>query len=246
LGDLIFLTAASYLTATLSGVIGQGGGSILMVLILNVMPPAQAIPFHGVIQLLSTGSRVALFRGETHWGLAGRFAALLLPGVALGMLAFQGMSAEAVKVAIGLFVLSALYLKRLRFFGGEDTPLWFFYPFGFVIGALSIVVGGVGVLFGPFVLRRGLNKEGIVGTQSTLAAMTHLAKIAAFGLVGFSFREYWVEFALVLPAVVLGAVTGKALLGKLNESVFLWVYQGTLVVLSLKLVIWDGLLRMWM
>ena len=241
MGDLVFLTVASYLTATLSGTLGLGGGSILMVLILNVMAPAQAIPFHGVVQLVSTGSRVALFREATAWGIVGRFALLLLPGVVLGMLLFQGMSEEAVKIAIGVFVLGALYLKHVRLFGDGDTPLAFFYPFGFLVGALSIVVGGVGVLFAPFVIRRELNKEGVVGTQSTLAAVTHLAKVAAFGVVGFHFREYLGAFALVLPAVVLGAMTGKALLGRFDERVFRWLYQGTLVGLSLKLIVWDGL-----
>jgi uncharacterized membrane protein YfcA len=226
--------------------LGQGGGSVLMVLILNIMPPAQAIPFHGVIQLVSTGSRVAIFCHSTHWGIAGRFATTLIPGVALGMLFFQGMSAEVVKIAIGLFVLGALFIKHLKVFGAGITSLAFFYPFGLVVGALAIVVGGVGVLFGPFVIGRGMDKEGVVGTQSTLAAMTHLAKVVAFGLVGFAFWEYWRAFALVLPAVVLGAIAGKALLGKLNERVFLWVYQGMLIALSLKLVLWDGILRMWM
>lgn len=242
LGDLVFLTVASYLTSTLSGMLGLGGGSVLMVLMLTVMAPAQAIPFHGMIQLVSTGSRVALFHEATAWGIAGRFAVLLVPGVVLGMWLFQGMSEALVRILIGLFVIGALYLTRLRLFGGGDTPLAFFYPFGFLIGALSIVVGGVGVLFGPFVIRKGLNKEAVVGTQSTLAAVTHLAKVAAFGVVGFRFQEYLGAFALVLPAVVLGAISGKALLGRINERWFFWAYQATLVALSIKLVVWDGVL----
>jgi uncharacterized membrane protein YfcA len=108
---------------------------------------------------------------------------------------------------------------------------------------LSIVIGGVGVLFGPFVIRKGLKKEGVVGTQSTLAAATHLAKVTAFGVAGFVFADYWLHFALVLPSVVVGTVVGRKLLGKFNERVFIWLYQTVLVILSLKLVLWDGLAR---
>ena len=241
--ELIFLVIASFCTSVLSGMIGLAGGSVLMVLILTVMPPAQAIPFHGVVQLVATSSRVILFRGETAWPLVWRYAVLLIPGVAVGMLLFRGMPQEAVTIAIGLFVLGALFLRGLRAFGGRDTPMWFFYPFGFVVGALSIIVGGVGVLFGPFVIRKGLNKEGVVGTQSTLAAVTHLAKVTAFSMAGFLFADYWLHFALVLPAVVLGTIVGRKLLGKFNERVFIWLYQTALVLLSLKLVFWDGLAR---
>jgi len=245
MAELLFLVIASFCTSVLSGMIGLAGGSILMVLILNVMPPAQAIPFHGVVQLVATSSRVVLFRGETAWGLVGRYCVLLIPGVAVGMWLFRGMPAEAVTMAIGLFVLGALFLRGVRAFGGRDTPLWFFYPFGFAVGLLSIIVGGVGVLFGPFVIRQGLNKEGVVGTQSTLAAVTHLAKVAAFGMAGFVFAEYRIHFALVLPSVVLGTVVGRALLGRFNERYFMWLYQTALVLLSLKLVIWDGV-RHWL
>ncbi len=245
LSELIFLTTASFLTAVLSGTLGLGGGSILIVLMLTVMSPAQAIPFHGVIQLVSTGSRVYLFRRETAWPLVLRYSAFLAPGVAVGMLLFQGLSETAIEIAIGVFVLSALYLKRLRVFGDRDTPPAFFYPFGFVVGALSIVVGGVGVLFGPFVVRKGLAKEAIVGTQSSLASATHLAKVVAFGLIGFQFQAHLASFALILPAVILGAIVGRYLLSRVNERAFLWLYHATLIALSLKLILWDGILQVW-
>ena len=243
--DLIFLTVASFLTAILSGILGLGGGSVLIVLMLTVMSPAQAIPIHGMIQLASTGNRVILFRRHTAWPIVGRYVILLVPGVALGMALFQGLSEEAVKVAIGIFVLSALYLQRLPFLQNRNTPPAFFIPFGFVVGALSVIVGGVGVLFGPFVMRRELAKEGVVGTQSSLAAVTHLAKVAAFGWAGFKFEEHLAELAVLLPVVVLGGYVGKALLHRVNDRLFLWAYHSTLALLSLKLIVWDGILKFW-
>lgn len=243
--ELLFLTVASFLCATLSGILGLGGGSILIVLMLTIMSPAVAIPFHGMIQLVATGNRVILFRQFTAWPLVVKYSVLLLPGVALGMLLFQGMSEEVVKVAIGVFVLTALFIRRLRVFRDRDVPPLVFVPFGFVVGALSIIVGGVGVLFGPFVMREGLQKEGVVGTQSTMAALTHLAKVAAFAVVGFRFDDHWMSFALILPAVILGGYAGRALLHRVNERFFLWAYQTTLVVLSAKLILWDGLWRYW-
>ena len=103
MAELTFLVIASFCTSVLSGMIGLAGGSILMVLVLTVMPPAQAIPFHGVVQLVATSSRVVLFRRETAWALVGRYAVLLIPGVAVGMLLFRGMPQEAVTIAIGSY-----------------------------------------------------------------------------------------------------------------------------------------------
>ena len=245
MAETLFLTVASFLCATLSGVLGLGGGSILIVLMLTIMSPAVAIPFHGVIQLVATGNRVILFRRFTAWPLVARYSVLLLPGVAVGMLLFQGLTEDVIKAAIGAFVLTALYIRRMQVFRERDVPPMVFVPFGFVVGAVSIIVGGVGVLFAPFVMRDGLQKEGVVGTQSTMAAMTHLAKVAAFGVVGFRFDDHLLAFALILPAVVVGGYLGRALLHRVNDRFFLWAYQTTLVVLSVKLIVWDSLWRFW-
>jgi uncharacterized membrane protein YfcA len=45
----------------------------------------------------------------------------------------------------------------------------------------------------------------------------------------------------MVPAAVLGARLGRTLLGRINEKMFLIVFQITLAALAVKLIVIDGL-----
>ena len=45
--------------------------------------------------------------------------------------------------------------------------------------------------------------------------------------------------------LILGAIVGRYLLSRVNERVFLWLYYATLIALSLKLILWNGILQVW-
>jgi uncharacterized protein len=51
--DISLLVGAAFCTSALTAVAGAGGGTILIALMLLFMPPAAAIPAHGVVQLAS-------------------------------------------------------------------------------------------------------------------------------------------------------------------------------------------------
>ena len=62
MGELVALGATVFVTAVLSGVLGMAGGIALLGVLLVYLPPLVAIPLHGVIQLVSNGSRVIVQR----------------------------------------------------------------------------------------------------------------------------------------------------------------------------------------
>jgi len=61
-GELVAIGATVFVTAVLSGVLGMAGGIALLGVLLVYLPPLVAIPLHGVIQLVSNGSRVIVQR----------------------------------------------------------------------------------------------------------------------------------------------------------------------------------------
>lgn len=242
--DLSLLGVTALVTAALTAMIGFGGGVILLGVLLLFVPPAAAIPIHGLVQIASNGWRLVLFRGYVAWRYALRFAALLPFGVAVGIWFFQGLSAAAIQVLIGGFVLFSLFARHLRVFRGQDLPQWAFWPLGFVAGILNVMVGVVAVVLGVLVVRRDLGKEQIVATLAFLSFSGHVGKVVAFGAAGFPFRDYAIALAVMVPAVMIGGVLGKRLLAYLDERVFLIVFQVLLVLLSLKLIVWEGLLEL--
>ena len=104
-----------------------------------------------------------------------------------------------------------------------------------------MIVGVIAPVLGAIIVRRDLKKEQIVGTLGFFGLIGNLLKIAGFTLVGFSFADYWLLLATMVPAAILGARVGRAFLSKLDERVFLKCFRFMLGALALKLIIIDGL-----
>ena len=240
--EVALLALAGFFTSALTAVIGAGGGTVLLALMLQVMPPAAAIPVHGVVQLASNTARTWLFRRSLAWPLIWRFALLLPFGVILGLWLFQHMPKELVQVLIGCFVIFTLFLRQLGRFAPKEFPLWAFVPLGFVTGALNMIVGVIGPVLGALVIRKELSKEAIVGTLGFFGVLGNLLKIAGFVFAGFSLVEYGPALLVMVPAAMLGAAAGKRVLGYVSELLFLRVFQLMLLGLAAKLILYDGLI----
>jgi uncharacterized membrane protein YfcA len=242
--DIAFLGAAAFFTSAMTSVVGSGGGTILIALLLQFMPPAAAIPVHGVVQLASNAWRTWLFRRHLAWHLIWRFALLVPAGIAVGLWLFQGMTKETVQMLIGGFIILTLFTRRLGRLRGKDLPLWAFVPMGFFVGVLNMIVGVVAPVIGVLIIRKDLSKEDYVGTLGFYGVLTNLFKLIGFMLVGFSVVDYGPAILAMVPAVLVGTWAGKHLLGRISERVFMWLFHAMLITLALKLIVWDGAMRL--
>ena len=239
--EISLLTFAAFATAALTAAVGAGGGTALIALMLQIMPPSAAIPVHGVVQLAASISRVWMLWEHLAWPIIIRFALLLPFGVAIGLWLFTGLGADRIQILIGCFVLFTLALRHLKVMKGREFPLWAFVPLGFVTGVLNMIVGVIAPILSVLVIRKDLAKEQVVGTLGFFSLVGNFFKIIGFTLVGFSFAEHWVAIVCMVPAAVLGARLGRSLLGRVNEKMFLIVFQITLAALAAKLIVIDGL-----
>jgi uncharacterized membrane protein YfcA len=241
---LALLAVVGLLTSAMSVVAGIGGGSFLIAALLMFFPPAQAIPFHGMVQLVGNFSRIALMWKHVAWPIVWRVALLVPVGAALGLWLFQGLPPRVIEVAIGCFVLLSLFLSgRFRLFKDHDMPLWGFFPVGLVLGLASVTVAVVAMFSGPFIMRKDMTRQGIIVTLGTLASLGHISKVVGFGALGFNPLDYWLPFLAMMPAVILGTVLGERVLMGLSEERFRWVFRFMLGTLALKLILWDGFIQ---
>ncbi len=243
--EISLLTAAAFCTSALTSVVGAGGGTALIALMLQVMSPAAAIPVHGVVQLASNTTRVFLFWSHMAWPIIARFASLMPFGVALGLWLFQGLPKEVIQILIGCVVLLTLATRQLERFRGKDLPLWAFVPVGFVTGTLNMIVGVVAPILGVLVIRNDLTKEQVVGTLGFFGFVGNLLKIAGFTLIGFSFVEYGPTMLCMIPAAIIGTRVGRTVLSNVNDRYFVIAFRIMLIALALKLIVYDGLVRFW-
>ncbi len=246
MSEFLFLPVAGLFSSTLTAAIGFGGGPIIVGVLLLFLSPAEAIPLHGMVQLTANLTRFALIRRHVVWPLVFRFALLMVPGGILGIHIFQGLSEQAIQLLIGLLILSILALREFRFFKEREFPRWIFIPLGFVVGGLAVTTGVVAVFTGPFMIRKGLSKEAVNSTMAVFGGLGHILKIAVFGWAGFDFAAAMPLYFLLVPAVLLGVFLGRWLLAYFTEAFFLGLFKLTMLLLCLKLVVWNGLLPLWL
>lgn len=241
ISEILFLSACAFLTSALTAVVGAGGGTLLIAIMLQVMPPGAAIPVHGAVQLASNTARVWLFRRHMAWGIIIRFVAVMPFGVWLGLELFQGLPEEVIQILIGCFVLISLGARQIGKWRQSEVPLWAFFPIGFITGALNMVVGVIAPILGVLIVRKDLSKEAMVGTLGFFGFAGNLFKIAGFSLIGFSFIEYGPTMMVMIPAAIIGTRVGKSVLGTMDERYFQIAFRLTLTGLALKLIFVDGL-----
>lgn len=239
--EILLLSTAAFCTSALTAVVGAGGGTALIAIMLQVISPAAAIPVHGVVQLASNTTRVWLLWRHMAWPVIFRFAAFMPLGVWLGLELFQGLPTEAIQILIGCFVLISLAVRQIGKWRESDVPLWAFFPIGFVTGALNMVVGVIAPILGVLIIRKDLSKEAMVGTLGFFGFLGNLLKIAGFSLIGFSFIEFGPTILFMVPAAIIGTRVGRSVLAKMDERYFMLGFRIVLVALALKLIAVDGL-----
>ena len=239
--EVLFLSVCAFFTSALTAVVGAGGGTALIALMLQVLNPAAAIPVHGVVQLASNTTRVYLLWNALSWPIIIRFVLLMPLGVALGLLVFQGLPTSAVQLLIGLFVLASLFTRQIGRWRESEVPLWAFVPIGFVTGALNMVVGVIAPILGVLIIRKDKSKEAMVGTLGFFGFVGNLLKVAGFALIGFSFVTYGPLILCMVPAAIVGTRVGRAVLAEMDPKLFLLAFRLMLIALALKLIVYDGL-----
>ena len=240
---IALLAAVSLATSAISAIVGMAGGTVLLSVMLLFCDPLVALPLHGVIQLVSNGSRTWAQRRDVHWGIAARYSALLLPMGFLGLALLRSLPPDAAQALIGLFVLVATWAPHWLLIGTHPEQLALgrrFVVLGGVVGLLNTVIGATGPLISPFFLNLGLDRRELIGTKAACQSLGHLAKLVVFGVSGFAFAAWAAPLALWCLAGVAGTWIGGRILERTSEETFVRLYKITLTAVALRLVLWDG------
>jgi uncharacterized membrane protein YfcA len=242
--EVAVLAVASLATSVLSAVVGMAGGIVLLSVMLLLLDPLVAIPLHGVVQLVSNGSRTVIQRRHVRWQIIRSYCVLLLPGSIAGLFIAQSLSPPVARLVIGMFVLVATWLPQLLMLGihpEKAEPRRRFFVLGGVVGTLNMTVGATGPLLAPFFLNIGLSRQSLIGTKAASQALGHSAKILVFGGAGFAFSEYALPLVILCAMVVAGTWIGSQLLEHVSELWFKRLFKTILTLVALRLILHEGL-----
>jgi len=230
------LTAASLITSFLGVATGAAGGVILLGLMALVMPPAVLLPIHTVVMLGSGITRTMIMWRDVMRGTVMPFLIGAVIGAVAGANVFVALPQSVLLLILGVFMLVVTWMPRLGRIGAERGR---FAVLGFGATFLGVFVSATGTLLAPFLASATPDRYKMVATMGALMTITHIAKLAAFGFIGFAIGSYIPLIAVMIAAGALGNWIGELALQRMSEQRFRMVLQVILTILALRLI-WSA------
>ncbi len=224
LPTLLAASAAAFVLAALSAVAGFGGGVLLLPVFTALFGFRVAVPMLTLTQLSSNASRAWLNRHELRWPLIGWFALGAVPCAVAGGILLTHAPLGPLKRLLGVFLIAVVVWRRFNPHPRKPAD-----PAFAVVGAASglgsALLGSVGPLTAPFFLAYGLTRAAYIGTEAASALTLHLTKIATYGAGDLLTRQVLLYGIALTPATLLGAWTGKQIVGRISDRVFVLLVE---------------------
>jgi len=222
--SVLVASSAAFALALLSAVAGFGGGVLLLPVFTVLFGLRVAVPMLTLTQLSSNGSRAWLNRRELRWPLIGWFTLGAVPCAIAGGLLLAHAPLSPLKRVLGSFLIGVVIWRRLRHRPRPPHEKTF-AAVGAASGLGSALLGSVGPLTAPFFLALGLTRAAYIGTEAASALTMHLAKIATYGAGDLLTNQALLFGVALTPATMLGAWTGRKILGHLTDQFFVLLVE---------------------
>ena len=208
---------------------GITGLSILSIALFNHVFPSSKQASGLVLPLLIFGDFVAVFayRKHTQWHYVWRLFPWTALGVVLGYVTLGRISDHATKSMIGGIIVSLAALSFWRRYisvpNDQRTAAlhWSVAAcIGVIAGFITLVANAAGPLMAIYLVAMRLPKMEYVGTAAVFFMLLNLFKVPFMVDLGLITVQSFGFNLLLAPAVLLGAVAGRWLLIRVNQTLF--------------------------
>lgn len=232
--DELLLGIITFLTSTIAGVVGLGGGMLLIAILPFFLPLNALIPVHGLTQMSSNFSRAIFGYKYVKVETIPKFLLGSICGIAVIATILYFISLEYVPLFIGVYILLSLWSKK---FNDKIKRYESYFLVGFLQSGLSIVVGATGPLTMTLLLKDYEDKDIVVSTGAALMSITHTLKVIVFMFFGFVFFDYLGILVAMIIGAVVGSWTGTKLRDKIDGKKFIMILKVLLTALAIKLIV---------
>ncbi|MGH6676351.1 MAG: TSUP family transporter [Xanthobacteraceae bacterium] len=209
---------------------------LLLATMALFIPAPVLIPMHTVVMLGAGATRTMIM-----WRFV--MQKTILPyligaaaGAALGAKVFIALPISTSLGVLGAFILLVTWMPTLGRLGAERGR---FVVLGFFTTFVGIFVSATGSLLAPFVASAAPDRRNHSATLGALMMTTHIAKLIAFGAMGFAIGPFLPLAAAMIAASAAGNWVGKVALGQTSEGRFRLIFQIVLTVIALRLL-WSA------
>jgi uncharacterized protein len=245
---ILFLTAASGVTACMTVLAAFGGGMLLVAMMASVLDYALLIPIYGAVMLMTASWRLWLFRGDVDRSLMGPYLLGMVPGAMIsGWVYINLIAIEAaqpwIKIGFGAYLVIYLVLPKIRVnISNRQRAM---SMGGFLSGVATMIVGAVGPVAGPFFAAVNMSKLTFVAASAVSATMANLFKAPTLLVIWDRLGPEHLALILAMGlAGMVGAATGRRLIGRINDQRFVTLVRIMMGVSAAKLIAWDGIGRL--
>lgn len=230
----LFLGIVSFLTSTVAGVVGIGGGMMLIAILPSFLPLNALIPVHGLTQMSSNFSRAVFGYKDVQFEVIPKFLLGSLVGIGIFAAILNLISLEYVPLFIGAYILLSLWSQK---FNEKIKKYENYYIAGFFQTGLSIVVGATGPLTMTLLLKDYEDKDKVVATGAALMSITHILKVFVFMYFGFVFFDYLGVIIAMIIGAVAGSWAGTQLRDKIEGKKFVLILKVLLSALAIHVIV---------
>lgn len=219
-----FLVMLGALLAGVSKTGIAGLGVLTVAIYANVLPTRQSTGI--ILPMLVCADLVAVAAYQRHavWRHLWPLFPWVMAGVVAGYLAMGHISDAQVRYGIGaiLLVMVALHFWRRRRAGSEPIPhaFWFTGLTGVLAGFTTMMANAAGPIMVLYLLAIGLPKMEFLGTGAWFFLIINLFKVPFSYRLGLITPDTLQFNALLLPAVLTGALLGRRIMPHINQIWF--------------------------
>jgi uncharacterized membrane protein YfcA len=199
--------------------------------------PKQAVPIMAIAALMANVARVAAWWREVNWRA---FAAYSLPGVpaaALGARTLLILPARVVDIALGVFFLAMIPLRRWHRTQASRIGLWQLAMAGACIGFLTGVVLSTGPLSVPAFTMYGLTKGAFLSTEAASSLMLYVSKVITFRELGALPPATILRGVIIGSSLMIGAFVGKLVILRMSSTVFQHLLDALMLCSGISLLV---------
>jgi uncharacterized membrane protein YfcA len=214
------LVIGAYFAGAAKASIG-GLAMVTVALVTMILPVRTSTAL--VLLLLLIGDAYAISRYKRHadFKLLGAVVPAVLPGLAVGAVLLAVVPADVLRRGIGAILLTLVAMQMLLPL--VTTPRESrasALAVGAAAGVTTMVANAGGPVMTLYLVAHGINKWRFLGTSAWFFAGVNLCKLPiTIGLGLITPDLLWLALALA-PAVLLGAYTGTAVVGRLGGQWF--------------------------
>jgi Predicted permeases len=219
-----------------------GLGVLSVAFFANALPARESTGALLPLLLCADVFGIAFFRKHADWSHLWRLFPWVVAGVVAGYFALDRISSENVARGIGaiLIAMVAVHLWRKRYSGNESSHLphsiWFVAITGVLAGFTTMTANAAGPVMTLYLLAVGLPKLAFVGTAAWFFMLVNAFKVPFSVHLGLITADSLRMDAMLLIAMIPGALLGPRILKRLNQERFEQVVVILTIIAAVRLL----------